>query len=1025
MLLQKIELKGFLSHYGQRKDQEIVPVEIDFRKSPLWLIYGPNGAGKSAIFDAITFALFKEHRGGKTNFERLIHDKADKAEINLEIELGGKQYLIQRTISRHSRTKVWGMVRAWDGQEWKAEPETTNAVEDWVTKNLRMSYQTFVSAVVLRQGESDAFLKSKPSERKDCLIELLDLEFYKRLGEVATTQKNVFTKNQDNHQKALDKTPEITEVEIKIQNELIIQLDDKLFQAREILEEKKFALSESKHVADLTAQIAEKKSQHQLDSKILLESAKIQNQVEHYHQLKIFLLQLENLWQIRKRLDSEQLELLSIESELETNKNNFVIVTEKLNETQNLVENIQKEITQTEIEISRASLDEQNLITKLKDLNQITNLEKLITLEEEKLIPYQHILSQSDEITEDFQLYNKLNQLSPVIQQIKQVELIISNSQKTIEEANNELLKLQNKKIILEHDCERLKKQSDQIIDEINKQEAILQEYTVEIKLVTSKIIDEIFLQSDTECPICGNCLNNPEAQEGLAKKRHHWQQELAILLNKQQELEEKLKPQREQKDILEKQLTTALRDTVKLEWANLKAEVKNICNHNVIFEQEDLLKQLQSQVSKAEINNLTSKTVDLESILVKWQQLNEAHQVKANVETTILVYNTQLALLPLLSLETRENLILELEQIKQKIVVLNNKKLDLEEKITIATSTLTEYKNKYSNLQNQLTLTEYKLSEVERRKQQINNEISSQEKNLPTNFISHKAILDEVAFTELKTEVALLADIEDKYQQLTIAQTRIHQSLGAIALLEEQLEKIPAKYHCEIAEVEKEYYKFSDEVLNIENEVDQAKRKLAELESQRKSYLELKTLRDKAEKEVIYYTKLATLFGKRGLQAKIIQAAQEKIKLYANTTLRRLSNGVWQVDLQENNQGTELEILARDLSQPKSPLRPFEYLSGGEKFRVAISLAIAIGQSISGGRTVDTLVIDEGFGALDEINRALLVNELRRLSEEVLHGGRVIIVSHQEDVCWEFANRYHISKGMDGLIEVEHNWNR
>ena len=126
----------------------------------------------------------------------------------------------------------------------------------------------------------------------------------------------------------------------------------------------------------------------------------------------------------------------------------------------------------------------------------------------------------------------------------------------------------------------------------------------------------------------------------------------------------------------------------------------------------------------------------------------------------------------------------------------------------------------------------------------------------------------------------------------------------------------------------------------------------------------------------------------------------------------------MWQIELAGDDQ--ELEIYAQDNSQPGMPKRPFEYLSGGEKFRVAISLAVAIGQSITGGRTVDTLIIDEGFGSLDEVNRDNLVKELTRLSDEVLSGGRVIIVSHEEDFCGEFALRLRISKGVDGFVKVE-----
>ena len=135
---------------------------------------------------------------------------------------------------------------------------------------------------------------------------------------------------------------------------------------------------------------------------------------------------------------------------------------------------------------------------------------------------------------------------------------------------------------------------------------------------------------------------------------------------------------------------------------------------------------------------------------------------------------------------------------------------------------------------------------------------------------------------------------------------------------------------------------------------------------------------------------------------------------------MARLSDGRWQIDLQENETKTELAILARDLRQSGSNSRLFESLSSGEKFIVAISLAVAIGQSIYGGRTVDSLVIDEGFGSLDDDKRPLMVNELKRLSEDILQGGRVIVVSHQNDVCESFDSRYHIYRDEDNHAQVE-----
>jgi DNA repair exonuclease SbcCD ATPase subunit len=230
MLLQRIELKGFLSHYGRKHESgEVEFVEVDLRTAPLWLIYGPNGAGKSALFDAITLALYKEHRGGKWYFHRLIHDAANDAEINLEIELGGRRYLVQRTITRtKSGAKIWGIVRRWDENGWQAVPETENHIEEWVQNNLRMSYSTFVSAVLLRQGEADAFLKAKASERKDRLMELLDLEFYRRLGERANKRRNESRYEKDRCQRELDRSDPIEDDDLKRQHKVIDDADQSL-----------------------------------------------------------------------------------------------------------------------------------------------------------------------------------------------------------------------------------------------------------------------------------------------------------------------------------------------------------------------------------------------------------------------------------------------------------------------------------------------------------------------------------------------------------------------------------------------------------------------------------------------------------------------------------------------------------------------------------------------------------------------------------------------------------------------------
>src|SRR5215475_15847892 len=101
MLLHRIRLKGFLGHRGPLNgtggDEW---VEVDFRSSPLWLVHGQNGSGKSSLWDALSFAIFKEPRGGGNEFGQLIHDRCDKAEIEIEFELQSQLFRVCAQISK-------------------------------------------------------------------------------------------------------------------------------------------------------------------------------------------------------------------------------------------------------------------------------------------------------------------------------------------------------------------------------------------------------------------------------------------------------------------------------------------------------------------------------------------------------------------------------------------------------------------------------------------------------------------------------------------------------------------------------------------------------------------------------------------------------------------------------------------------------------------------------------------------------------------------------------------------------------
>ena len=91
--------------------------------------------------------------------------------------------------------------------------------------------------------------------------------------------------------------------------------------------------------------------------------------------------------------------------------------------------------------------------------------------------------------------------------------------------------------------------------------------------------------------------------------------------------------------------------------------------------------------------------------------------------------------------------------------------------------------------------------------------------------------------------------------------------------------------------------------------------------------------------------------------------------------------------------------------------------LSGSQRFRVAVSLALGIGQYASQGtRQIESVIIDEGFGSLDKEGRQQMIDELHSLGEVL---SRIILVSHEDDFAHAFSTGYEISL-RDGTSHVQ-----
>jgi len=114
------------------------------------------------------------------------------------------------------------------------------------------------------------------------------------------------------------------------------------------------------------------------------------------------------------------------------------------------------------------------------------------------------------------------------------------------------------------------------------------------------------------------------------------------------------------------------------------------------------------------------------------------------------------------------------------------------------------------------------------------------------------------------------------------------------------------------------------------------------------------------------------------------------------------------------------LSLLVRDAWSGEA--RDPATLSGGETFVVSLALALGLADVVShevGGADLDTLFVDEGFGALDPDTLDDVMDTLDTLRE----GGRVVgVVSHVAELRSRIPTRLVVAKGRTGSwLALEH----
>lgn len=186
-------------------------------------------------------------------------------------------------------------------------------------------------------------------------------------------------------------------------------------------------------------------------------------------------------------------------------------------------------------------------------------------------------------------------------------------------------------------------------------------------------------------------------------------------------------------------------------------------------------------------------------------------------------------------------------------------------------------------------------------------------------------------------------------------------------------------------------------------------KEKLLKLETDLKSY---QSKIQSLEKEIQDYKDISIALGKDGIQALLIEEAIPEIEQEANDLLARLTNNQSQIfieSLRDLKKGGTKETLDIKISD-NIGLRPYEMFSGGEAFRIDFAIRIAISKLLArrAGTSLQTLIIDEGFGSQDEEGLNNIMDCLYKIQDDF---EKIIIVSHLSSMKEQFPVHFMVSK--------------
>ncbi len=285
----------------------------------------------------------------------------------------------------------------------------------------------------------------------------------------------------------------------------------------------------------------------------------------------------------------------------------------------------------------------------------------------------------------------------------------------------------------------------------------------------------------------------------------------------------------------------------------------------------------------------------------------------------------------------------------------------------------------------------------------------------------------EEEALRRFETEARLLAQAEKLIAEET---TRLARDEARLKRLKTQIEadqKRVAELEAETAALPEATARFNaasdrfDRMTREEREahdrVVMIEQQLHHIQTQAKRRGKLEDKLQKVQESLGMYRELQQAFGKKGIQALLIESAIPEIEDEANRLLSRMTGGRMHIrfETQRAAKSTDSTIETLDIRiADELGTRDYELFSGGEAFRVNFAIRVAMSKVLArrAGARLQTLVIDEGFGTQDGQGRERLVEAINAIQDDF---EKVIVITHIDELKEAFPTRIEVVKTPEG----------